>query len=400
MLNNRVLTVTQLNEYVRGMLSYDPILSALRLEGEISNVRQTASGHIYFVLKDEEASIEGVLFEQYAVDVNIADGMNVIVEGYVSLYPTQGRYQLYAQGIEKKGYGELYTQWQESKEKLMRLGYFDETQKKEIPSMPRRIGVVTSSTGAVLHDIEQVVARRCPLIPIICVPSAVQGEEAPKQIVAGIEKLNRIKDVDVIIVARGGGSFEDLGAFNTEEVAVAIFESCVPIISAVGHETDITMADFVADLRAPTPSVGAELATPANLPWELQDLKQRLHQTQRKFFQKAKDELKQGYVQLHSSSLRYKIESEKYFLAEMKQKMYRAWRSSLLRKQWALQSLAEQLQWVDPEKERKKGYALLQQNGKLIYSMEELDMDQRLDVLLPDGILQVQIVKKEKKHVE
>ena len=259
-----ILEVSDLNEYVRAMLNADPALRSVRLRGEISNFKRHSSGHWYFTLKDDRCRISAVMFRQNAMRMSIRpmDGMSVIVSGQVSLYPESGTYQVYCENMRPDGVGTLYQQFEALKQKLQLEGLFDQARKRPLPWRPRKIAVVTSETGAVLHDIRKVAARRDPGVPLVLLPVQVQGQGAAEEIAAAIRKAGKLPGIDVIITGRGGGSMEDLWAFNEEIVARAIAESPIPVISAVGHETDTTIADFAADARAATPSNAAEMAVP------------------------------------------------------------------------------------------------------------------------------------------
>ena len=259
-----ILEVSDLNEYVRAMLNADPALRSLRLRGEISNFKRHSSGHWYFTLKDDRCRINAVMFRQNAMRMSIRpmDGMSVIVSGQVSLYPESGMYQIYCDNMRPDGVGTLYQQFEELKQKLQMEGLFDQARKRPLPWRPRKIAVVTSETGAVLHDIRRVSARRDPGVPLVLLPVQVQGVGAAEDIARAIRRAGKLDGVDVIITGHGGGSMEDLWAFNEEIVARAIAESPIPVISAVGHETDTTIADFAADARASTPSNAAEMAVP------------------------------------------------------------------------------------------------------------------------------------------
>ncbi len=261
-----VVSVSQLNEYVRRTLASDPMLRSLSLRGEISNFKRHApSGHLYFSLKDEGARIACVMFRQHAFDLRMEprDGMRVVLEGSVSLYAQTGQYQFYAQSMRPDGVGDLYLRFEQLKAALQQEGLFDASLKKPLPLLPRTVGVVTSATGAAVRDIISVATRRNPGVRLLLCPASVQGEAAPGEIVRALRTLDALDSVDVIIVGRGGGSLEELWAFNEEAVARAIFACKKPVVSAVGHETDFTIADFVADLRAPTPSAAAERVVPS-----------------------------------------------------------------------------------------------------------------------------------------
>ena len=259
-----ILEVSDLNEYVRAMMNADPALRSLRLRGEISNFKRHSSGHWYFTLKDNQCRISAVMFRQNAMRQTLRpmDGMRVVVSGQVSLYPESGTYQIYCDNMRPDGVGTLYQQFEALKQRLQAEGLFDQARKRPLPWRPRKIAVVTSETGAVLHDIRKVSAQRDPSVPLVLLPVQVQGIGAAEDIAAAIRRAGKLPDVDVIITGRGGGSMEDLWAFNAEIVARAIAESPIPVISAVGHETDTTIADFAADARASTPSNAAEMAVP------------------------------------------------------------------------------------------------------------------------------------------
>lgn len=263
--NAITLTVSQLNEYVKALLDSSDLLGDIYIKGEISNLtNHYKSGHIYFSLKDETGLLKAVMFRSSAARLTFApeNGMKVIVRGRVSVFPRDGVYQLYAEEIMPDGIGSLYLAYEQLKEKLTLQGLFDESHKKPIPQYPQKIGIITAETGAAVADMKNILSRRYPIAEIIIYPSLVQGVNAPQELASGIRYFNTKYPVDTIIIGRGGGSIEDLWAFNSEMLAHEIFASVIPVISAVGHETDFTICDFVADLRAPTPSAAAELAVP------------------------------------------------------------------------------------------------------------------------------------------
>jgi exodeoxyribonuclease VII large subunit len=262
-MQTRVLTVSQLNNYAEKLLNNDPILNAVSVKGEISNLKSHSSGHSYFSIKDMNCRINCVLFRSYAAQVktSLQNGQNVVVNGNVSLYAATGQYQLYAKSIQNDGLGELFIRYQKLKEQLENEGLFDQQRKRPIVVVPKKVAVVTSATGAAVRDIIHVIRRRNPNVKVVIIPCQVQGMLAGQQIAKAITLANQYSEADTIIVGRGGGSIEELWAFNEEVVARAIATSAIPVISAVGHETDFTIADFIADLRAPTPSAAAELCT-------------------------------------------------------------------------------------------------------------------------------------------
>lgn len=261
------ITVTQLNKYIKNLLETDINLSQVSIKGEISNFKLHSSGHCYMTIKDESSAVRAVMFKTYTSSLKFTpeNGMKIIATGKVSVYERDGQYQMYIFSMQPDGLGDLHVEFEKLKAKLLAEGVFDEAHKKPIPRIPKAIGVITSPTGAAIRDIINVATRRYPLAEIVICPVLVQGENSAKQIANAIEYMNREKLADVLIVGRGGGSIEDLWSFNEEIVAYAIYNSQIPVISAVGHETDFTIADFAADLRAPTPSAAAELAVPSVL---------------------------------------------------------------------------------------------------------------------------------------
>lgn len=294
-----VFTVSELGVYIRRTLSRDALLGRLTVSGEISSLRTYSSGHMYFTLKDEDAVLRCVMFRQQAAGLAVEpmDGMTAEVDGYISFYERDGQLQLYAEDIRPAGKGALYAAFEKLREKLSEEGLFDAEHKKPLPFLPRKIAVVTSRDGAVLHDIIKVAKGRSPGTDIVLIPTRVQGAEAPEEIAAALRTADAIKDVDIIIAGRGGGSLEDLWAFNTETVARAMYECVKPVISAVGHETDYTIADFVADFRAPTPSAAAETAVP-----ETREIKTLLS----------------GYASALSVSAERRISNKRFALTESK----------------------------------------------------------------------------------
>ncbi len=263
-MNNNIYTVTQVNNYIKLVLEDDVLLNGIFLEGEISNLKKHTSGHIYFTLKDEECSINAVMYKQDAMSFkeNIETGSKVICFGYLSSYPKTGQYQIYVKTIKSSGLGNVFLDFEKLKTKLQKEGLFDDIYKMDIPKLPKTIGVITSQTGAAIKDILNVAKRRNPNIKIIIIPALVQGNDAPNSIINAINLANEYKKLDIIILARGGGSKEDLWAFNDEQLARAIFYSSIPIVTGIGHEIDFTIADFVSDFRAPTPSAAIEVCLP------------------------------------------------------------------------------------------------------------------------------------------
>ncbi len=392
------LSVSQLNEYVRRLLAGDPMLRSLRVEGEISGFKRYTSGHLYFTLKDEEACVSCVMFRSAAetLDFRPQDGQRVTISGSASLYPQRGQYQLYVERMQREGVGELYMRFEALKRKLAAEGLFDQAIKKEIPAYPRVIGVATSPTGAVLRDIVRVARRRDPNISILLAPTSVQGAGAAGEIVHALEQLNRQGEADVILCGRGGGSIEDLWPFNEEIVARAIRASKIPVISCVGHETDFTIADFAADLRAPTPSAAAELAVPeaAALRAEIDGLleggaaalKHRLT-------------LERAHLARLSASAalsmpsRLLIERRETALDTLTGRMTRAVQALPQTKRARLDVLARALGAVNPNAVLERGYAVVRQNGRAVTDASALNAGDLIDVTLKKGAIGARVTE-------
>lgn len=301
----KIVSVSQLNNYLKEKLEYDRLLRNIWVKGEISNFKHHGSGHMYFTLKDNNSMIKAVMFKSYNYNIPFkpTNGLSVLARGNVSVFQRDGQYQLYVEELQPEGYGAISLAVEQLKKKLDEEGLFAPDKKKKIPVLPRKIGIVSSPTGAALRDIITVALRRFPQLSIVIAPTQVQGGQAPGQIVTAINYISKIEDIDVIIIARGGGSLEELGAFNTEEVARAISNCPIPVISGIGHETDFTIADFVADVRAATPSAAAEQAVPVkeDLLLMLTQLKQRLARAPLNYLNQRKqavDSLEQKLVSL------------------------------------------------------------------------------------------------------
>ncbi|MDD3334151.1 MAG: exodeoxyribonuclease VII large subunit [Eubacteriales bacterium] len=386
-----VLSVTQLNEYVRKTLAGDPMLRQICLSGELSNFKRHVSGHWYFSLKDEDAAINCAMFRQAASGVRFSpeNGMHVKLFGSVGLYSKTGSYQFYADMMEEEGLGELYLRFEALKRRLAEDGLFDPAQKKPLPLLPRGIGIITSKTGAVVHDIAQVAWRRNPSIPLFLCPVKVQGESAANEIAAAIRLVDQLPEVDVIIVGRGGGSMEDLWPFNEERVALAIAACHTPVISAVGHETDFTIADFVADLRAPTPSAAAELCVPTreSLLNELQSLQKAMEQTAVAALSRHQLRLAQVQSRLLGSAPDRRLEKQWSELNLLRERII----GVVAAKHDALQNRVERarlrLSTASPMETMKRGYSVALKNGKALKSIGEAEMGDRLQLRLWDGSL-------------
>ncbi len=392
-----VYSVSNLNEYVSLLLQNDVRLKSLRVQGELSGFKRHSSGHLYFSLKDKNALIRCVMFKSSAATLRFApsDGMRVVLSGSVSLFVKDGQYQFYAKGMQPLGEGELYKQFLELRDRLGREGLFD--RKRPIPFLPRCVGVVTSETGAALHDIRSVISRRFPTMRLLLAPAQVQGAGAAQTIIDGIALLNTVDEVDVIIVGRGGGSYEDLSCFNDEALARAIFASEKPIVSAVGHEVDFTIADFAADLRAATPSAAAERCVP-----ELEALEYTLSERQKSMTSavcRAMESARQRIKLLSSDSVLSKpsamldIKRERLNSAVrlLEQKAGENITAAYLR----LEGLEQRLHALDPLAVLKRGYAIVSKaDGEYVYSAEEISCGSRLTIRFDDGTVEAIADKK------
>ena len=391
------ISVKQLNLYVKDLIDRDGYLNNVYVKGEVSNFKRHYTGHLYFTLKDDESLIKCVMFKSYTSNLKFEpkDGMQVLVLGTCAVYERDGVYQIYVKGMEEDGIGNLYKQFEELKQKLSEKGLFDEENKKKIPMFPRSIGVVTSMTGAVIKDIINVTTRRFPKVNIKLYPAAVQGVGAEKTICEGIQYFNDKNNVDVIIIARGGGSLEDLWPFNEELTAYAIFESRIPIISAVGHETDFTIADFVADLRAPTPSAAGELAVPelAELQWKIQNYNHRLSLALTKKVESAKEKLNslsKSRVLLNPVSM---LDSRKVMLDSLTKQLENGIKTIINNKKLELAYKGTALDNLSPLKILSRGYSLIvDKDEKIVKSAKELKKDEQIKIKMNDGDVEAKVL--------
>lgn len=438
-MNHEYLSISQINQFIKMVFDNNSYLQKVYLKGEISNFKRHTSGHLYLTLKDEEARISAIMFRSMAAKLNFVpeDGMNVLVEGRISVYPAGGNYQIYIDKMEQDGLGNLYIEFEKLKKKLQQEGLFDPMHKQELPKFPRRIGIVTAPTGAAIKDILSTIQRRFPICETILFPSLVQGASAKEDIVKNIRLANTY-DIDLLIVGRGGGSIEDLWAFNEEVVARAIYESKIPIISAVGHEVDVTIADFIADKRAPTPTGAAEMAVPtiaeveslfaakkmevSNLflnrlaekkhqlkkladsfilknPMVLYDVKiqkldnliERLQSSVTTYFEEKKQrfiQLKAHYILqnpviIYESQLN-KVKTEQALL----QKNIK---TILLKKQNDLAFIVQTLKLVNPLNILDKGYSLVKKDGHILKNSSNIKVEDQLQIRLSKGELNVEV---------
>ncbi len=358
-------TVSELTQYIRQMFDNEPILKNLWVQGEISNLSRPGSGHLYFTIKDKHSSLKVVMWRNHAqkMHIRIQDGMSVEIHGSISIYEAGGAYQLYADQIRPVGEGELFRQFLQLKEKLEAEGLFDPQRKRAIPTFPKRIGIVTSPSGAALRDILQTLQRRYPLAEVFLAPTAVQGEEAPPGIVAAIRALNSFVKPDVIILARGGGSIEDLWAFNDENVARAIAASPAPVISGVGHETDFTISDFVSDLRTPTPTAAAEHAVPNQvaLKASMEEMLQRLFRARQNRLNMEAQKLLHLKTRLFLRSPLTRLHSDRQRVDEWLHRCLQSINSQVRYARAHLNGLASGLENLNPQAVLERGYAIIWQ---------------------------------------
>ena len=390
------ITVTDLNKYIKNKVDNDEYLNNVLVKGEISNFKHHYTGHMYFTLKDENSLIKCIMFKTYTPNLNFIpkDGMKVIILGTVSVFERDGIYQIYCKAMQEDGMGSLHKAYEELKNKLEKQGLFDVKYKKKIPKMPKCIGVLTSNTGSVIKDIINVSTRRNPNCYIKLLPVPVQGKGASEKIAEAIKIMNNHNLADVIILARGGGSLEDLWPFNEEIVAHAIFESKLPIISAVGHETDFTIADFVADLRAPTPSAAAELAVPniADIVSDLEKYNNRLKNSLKKKIELMKLRYEKCMATRVFKEPLINI-NEKYVLIDMKVKqMYNSIINKVKDDKTKMIELITKLDTLSPLKTLARGYSLTTKlDGKIVKSAKELEKGDKLFLRFNDGNVGVKV---------
>lgn len=421
----KYLSVTALTKYIKYKFDNDVHLKNVLLKGEISNFKHHSRGHFYFTLKDDKAQISAIMFASNSKNVVFKpeDGMSVLVEGYLTVYEASGQYQIYVKKMDEDGVGSLHVAFEQLKKKLQEEGLFDSRHKKPIPKFPSVIAVLTSPTGAAVRDIINIVNRRYPLAKIVVYPTLVQGEFAKDNIVNNLKKVNEHGEADVIILGRGGGSIEDLWPFNEELVAYEIFKSKIPIISSVGHETDFTISDFVADLRAPTPSGGAELAVPDQ--YELFNYLNQLESSSKtslvrllKMKKERLERLKGSYVfkdplrLTESKSRRYdhlrdklellsplnRISSSKEQVNHLTMNLTNYFERYLTKRQNDYYLSINKLELLNPLSIMKKGYSVTKRQGKIINSVSKIDINDELEIALQDGSVKATVneVRKDK----
>lgn len=416
-MNNNYITVTQLTKYIKYKIDNDSNLMKVFLKGEISNFKEHTRGHLYFTLKDENTRINAIMFESNAKKLLVMpkDGQKVLVTGRISVYEATGAYQIYVDTLEEDGLGNLFLQYEELKKKLDKEGLFDPVKKKPIPKYPNKIGIITAPTGAAIRDILSTIKRRWPLAETILFPSLVQGKDAAPDIVNNIEKTKKF-DLDVLIVGRGGGSIEDMWCFNEEIVARAIYNLDTPVISAVGHEVDFTISDFVADLRAPTPTGAAEMAVPnlsdvlyninqletrtiKILEKEISVYKETLTKVLNSFVIKNPIVIYQVKEEKFASSLERLLNSYKNLIENNKSKLeliYERYKTSnknnLVKKQNSLENAIAKLEVLNPLLTLKRGYAVVRSEKKIITKIKDVRSKDKLKIELSDGNINVEVL--------
>ena len=395
-----VLSITQLNEYIRGSMDSAPLLAQVAVRGEISNYKLYPSGNHYFTLKDEGSALRCVMFKGNAMRLRFRpeNGMKIIAMGKVSVYPRDGAYQLYCTAMTMDGVGDLYAAFEQLKKKLAAQGLFDPAHKKPLPRYPGTIGIITSSAGAAVHDMLRILRKRYPLSRVRLLPVRVQGAEAPGEIAAAIGYANHYQLADLLIVGRGGGSIEDLWAFNDEQVAYAIYHSEIPVISAVGHEPDVTISDYVADLRAATPSNAAELAVP-----DQDALRQSLDAMSNAMASSLNRQVKAARQHLLVLSASPALQSPTGYLEQrnqsvelLKNRLVAAQNQNITRAKQRYIAQISKLEAMSPLKVLTRGYSMVQtERGEVVRSVSQVALGERIQVKLSDGTLSATVMKKE-----
>ena len=395
MSNQLVLSVSQLNNYIKSQIDSDEKLKGVFVKGEISNFKRNYSGHLYFSLKDKDSVINIVMFKGFASRLRFEpeNGMKIIVSGNVTVYTPSGQYQIQCMSMQPDGIGALTLAYEQLKRKLEEEGLFDISHKRELPFAPKRIGVITSATGAVIQDIRNVVSRRYPITEIVLCPVSVQGESAPPQLITALKLFNSMDDIDVIIIGRGGGSLEDLYCFNDELLVREIYKSKIPVISAVGHETDFTLCDFVADKRAPTPSAAAEIAVP-----DRNELLKNIILNYRSIEGCVDDKIKKEYqsvdilsdrIRLQSSSGRF--DREKESVKALYESIGKSTANKIRSEKAYITLLAEKADALSPIRLLQRGYSVVQKDNRVVASAKELYKGDAVTVKMSDGSVECSV---------
>lgn len=392
----KTLSVGEVNNYVKKLVENDFILKNLNVKGEISNLKFHSSGHIYFSLKDENSKINCIMFKNNAVnlDFRLEEGMKVEIKARLGVYHKEGTYQLYCENIKKAGIGELFEEFHKLKKELSEEGIFDEKYKRALPKYPKRIGIITARTGAVVRDIINVIQRRNKALDIVLYPAKVQGLNAAESIIEGIRYFNNEKSVDVIILGRGGGSIEELWAFNNKELAYEIFNSRIPTVSAVGHEVDFTISDFVSDMRAPTPSAAGELVSPSlqEMINDLLNKKEFLQRAVDRKFLNAKNNVDLLYKGLKSNNPKSIIEKRIKEVNRLEEKLNFLGKRKIDKAKDELVALNSILQTLNPLNTLGRGYSvIMDKNSKVINEVSELKKNNMVKVIMKDGSVNIDI---------
>ena len=392
-----VYTVKQVNSYIKNMFKQDFLLNSVSVKGEISNCKYHTSGHIYFTLKDADAALSVIMFASQAARLSfkLKDGMSVVVSGRVDVFDAAGKYQLYANTVQQEGIGELYQKYEQLKQYYEDMGYFAKEYKRPLPAFTRKLGVVTSKTGAAVQDIMNISRRRNPYIQIVLYPAYVQGEHAKQSVVNGIAKLDKL-GLDCIIVGRGGGSIEDLWAFNEPEVVEDVFNASTPIISAVGHETDFTLTDFVADMRAPTPSAAAELAVTevAAVENKIFEYERRLKQQMMYSLTAKRDYLERLKLQMEYLNPVNQIYDKRQRLMNIEDKLNMLIKRCVADNRNRLRLYASRLEGLSPLKKLDMGYGYIEdsQNDRIV-SVSQVSPEDEITVYLKDGSIRSKVIE-------
>ena len=397
-MEQKVLSITQINEYIRVQMDRDALLNNVAVRGEISNYKMYPSGHHYFTLKDEGGALKCVMFKGNAMRLRFRpeNGMKVIAMGKISVYPRDGAYQLYCASMAMDGVGDLYAAFEQLKAKLAAQGLFDPAHKKTLPAYPGIIGIVTSEAGAALHDMLRILKKRYPLSEVRLLPVRVQGSEAPGEIAAAIHYANHFKLADLLIVGRGGGSIEDLWAFNDERVAIAIYRSEIPVISAVGHEPDVTISDYVADLRAATPSNAAELVVPDqdSLRQVLDSMSSAMASALNRQIRSARQHLKVLSASPAMQAPTAYLEQKRQGTGRLQERMISAQQRIVDRKKQGFIALTSKLDAMSPMKVLTRGYAMTQaQNGEVIRSVKQTEIGDMIRISVSDGTIGATVIE-------
>lgn len=397
----RTWSVQELNRYIGRLFKADPLIQTVMVEGEISNLKRHRSGHIYFSLKDQSAKVNAVMFQWDITDESVfSEGNHIVCNAAVNLYEKEGSYNLIVRSIEQRGKGELYLAYLNLKERLEKEGLFDPSHKKKLPLLPKRVGIVTSNTGAVISDIVNVMKNRFRNGDILLYPSKVQGEGAAEELREGIRYFNREKAVDVIIIGRGGGSYEELFCFNDEDLAREIYASGIPIVSAVGHETDVSISDFVADVRASTPSMAAELVFPSReaLHFHLDQLQSHILTSVERTREQRRKELELLLEKLSSSSPLMNLERERRKCEQLFKEMCLLRSNRRREEEDRLDAFAQNLASLNPLNVLKRGYSLFRKEGGILTSSQEVKEGDVLEAVMSDGSFYVEVVPDPKQR--